>query len=115
MADGLFSSELVSPEVSAALPEGYRLRALRRSDFDSGFLDCLRVLTTVGDLDAAGFEKQYDWMAATGTYYIIVVEDTSRTESPVVGTGALIVERKLYVIHSQAQLSSALHRWPRPS
>lgn len=91
----LFSADLLSPEVASALPEGYRVRALQRNDFAGGFLDCLRVLTTVGDLDAAGFEKQYDWMAAQGTYYIIVIEDTSRTENAVVGTGALIVERKL--------------------
>ncbi|KAH7309149.1 acyl-CoA N-acyltransferase [Stachybotrys elegans] len=91
---GLFSQELVSPEVSAALPEGYRMRALRRSDFKSGFLDCLRVLTTVGEFSEEKFEQQYDTMASQGGYYIIVIEDTNRTESSVVGTGALIVERK---------------------
>ncbi len=93
----LFAADLISPEVSAVLPAGYVLRALRRSDFDSGFLDCLRVLTTVGDLDAAGFEKQWDAMRTQGGYYIIVIEDTNRTENAVVATGALIVERKLYV------------------
>lgn len=104
MAD-LFASNLLSPEVDAALPSGYRLRALRRNDFDSGFLDCLRVLTTVGDLDAAGFEKQWDAMLAQGGYYIIVIEDTNRTEGSVVATGALIVERKLCVpLISRAQL-----------
>lgn len=94
---GLFSDKLVSPEVSVALPKGYRLRALRRSDYESGFLDCLRVLTTVGDVTEAQFQQQYDRMEALGSYYIIVVEDTSRTESSVVATGALIVEQKLYV------------------
>lgn len=94
-SDGLFSAELLSPDVASALPSGYRLRALRKSDFTSGFLDCLRVLTTVGDLTAAQFEKQYDWMISQGSYYIIVIEDTSRTKQPVVATGALILERKL--------------------
>ncbi|UZP37975.1 hypothetical protein NXS19_005791 [Fusarium pseudograminearum] len=37
-------------------------------------------------------------MAAAGSYYIIIIEDTSRKENPVVGTGALITERKF--IHS---------------
>ncbi len=94
--DGLFSSDLLSPEVSAALPAGYAIRALRATDFDSGFLDCLRVLTTVGDVSREAFVERYEWMVkASGTYYILVVEDTSR--GIVVGTGALIVERKLYV------------------
>ncbi|SPJ79875.1 probable glucosamine-phosphate N-acetyltransferase [Fusarium torulosum] len=96
--EGIFSADLLSPEVKAALPEGYTLRALRKSDFNSGFLDCLRVLTTVGDITEAEFVKQYDNMAAAGSYYIIIIEDTSRTERPVVGTGALITERKF--IHS---------------
>ncbi|KAF5023657.1 hypothetical protein F66182_4277 [Fusarium sp. NRRL 66182] len=96
--EGIFSADLLSSEVKAALPEGYTLRALRKSDFDSGFLDCLRVLTTVGDVTEADFAKQYDDMAAAGSYYIIIIEDTTRGEKPVVGTGALITERKF--IHS---------------
>lgn len=93
--EGIFASSLLSPEVSAALPEGYTLRALRKSDYDSGFLDCLRVLTTVGDISRADFEQQYDHMASAASYYVIIIEDTTKTERPVVGTGALIVERKL--------------------
>jgi glucosamine-phosphate N-acetyltransferase len=96
MADqGLFSADLISPEVSAALPEGYRLRALRRGDFTSGFLDCLRVLTTVGEFSEEQFAKQYEAMATQGGYYIVVIEDTNKEGANVVGTGALIVERKL--------------------
>ncbi|KAH7176703.1 acyl-CoA N-acyltransferase [Dactylonectria macrodidyma] len=96
--EGIFASSLLSPEVSAALPEGYTLRALRKSDYDSGFLDCLRVLTTVGDISKADFDQQYDHMANANSYYVIIIEDTTKTERPVVGTGALIVERKF--IHS---------------
>lgn len=92
---GLFPASLLSPEVQAALPEGYAIRALRRSDFATGFLDCLRVLTTVGDVSNEAFEQQYDAMASQEGYYILVVEDTAR--GLIVGTGALIVERKLYV------------------
>lgn len=95
--EGLFSDDLVSPDVSAELPEGYRLRALRKTDFDSGFLDCLRVLTTVGEISREAFEQQFDDMEKQGAYYIIVIEDTNRSEKSVVGTGALIVEKKLYV------------------
>ena len=95
---GLFPASLVSPEVAASLPAGYAIRALRRSDFATGFLDCLRVLTTVGDVTAEAFEKQYDAMAGQEGYYILVVEDTSR--GVIVGTGALIVEKKLCVLPS---------------
>jgi glucosamine-phosphate N-acetyltransferase len=93
---GLFSAEHLSPEVQAALPEGYKLRALRRTDFDAGFLDCLRVLTTVGDIPKEKWEERYDWIARQdGTYFVIVIEDTNTCPSRIVGTGALLAERKL--------------------
>ena len=70
------------------------MRALRPSDYNTGFLDCLRVLTTVGDISEAEFLERYNWMASQdGGYFILVVEDTSIGK--VVGTGALLVERKL--------------------
>merc|ERR1712000_24003 len=94
----LFTPDLLSPEVQSALPQGYVLRALRRDDFASGFLDCLRVLTTVGDVTDEGFGDQFDQMQKQGGYYIVVIEDPSREEAKVVATGALIVERKF--IHS---------------
>lgn len=46
----LFSTELISPEVVAQLPEGYHCRPLQQKDYHNGFLDVLRVLTTVGDI-----------------------------------------------------------------
>ncbi|EFX04939.1 glucosamine 6-phosphate acetyltransferase [Grosmannia clavigera kw1407] len=93
MAEGLFTDELVSPEVAAVLPTGYRVRSLRRTDYASGFLDCLRVLTTVGDVSEAAFVERYDWMAGqNGSYFVLVIEDTA--VGKVVGTGALLVERK---------------------
>lgn len=95
---GLFSDDLISPDVAKALPEGYKIRALQQSDFQAGFLDCLRVLTTVGDITEAQFAERFEWLSKQdGGYYILVIEDGGR----VVGTGALIVERKLYVaLHS---------------
>jgi GNAT superfamily N-acetyltransferase len=92
----LFSSSLISPSVSAALPEGYIIRPLHRSDFQRGFLDVLRVLTTVGEVNAESWDKRYDWMESRpGEYYILCVVDTSREEaSSIVGTGTVFVERK---------------------
>ncbi|EON97044.1 putative glucosamine 6-phosphate n-acetyltransferase protein [Phaeoacremonium minimum UCRPA7] len=90
---GLFGDDLVAPHVASVLPEGYKVRALRRSDYNSGYLDCLRVLTTVGEISEAQFQERYDWISRQdGGYYILVIEDASGTK--VVGTGALIVERK---------------------
>ncbi|KAI6247072.1 Glucosamine 6-phosphate N-acetyltransferase [Erysiphe necator] len=91
-SSGLFSSELISPEVAASLPSTYCIRALRKSDYGLGFLDCLRVLTTVGDISEADWNERYEWMNTQGKggYYLLVIEDRGR----IVGTGALIVERK---------------------
>jgi glucosamine-phosphate N-acetyltransferase len=94
--EGLFTSEFVSPQIAASLPEGYTLRALQKSDYEKGFLDCLRVLTTVGDITEEQWNDRYDWMTTQGkgAYYLLVItNETGR----IVGTGALIVERKLYV------------------
>jgi len=99
---GLFTSDLVSPTIAASLPESYTLRSLRKSDYARGFLDCLRVLTTVGDITEEQWEERYDWMNTQGKggYYLLVVDDGKR----IVGTGALIVERKLCVAPSPTSL-----------
>lgn len=89
----LFSTELISPAVAAALPAGYTVRPIRRSDYARGFLDVLRVLTTVGDVDEAAWDARYDWMSRRNDeYFLICVLDGA---GKIVGTGALIVERKL--------------------
>jgi glucosamine-phosphate N-acetyltransferase len=90
--EGLFSLDLISPTIAASLPESYTIRSLQKGDYSKGFLDCLRVLTTVGDITEAQWNERYDWMNTQGKggYYLLVVEDGNR----IVGTGALIVERK---------------------
>lgn len=91
----LWSSSLISPEVATSLPEGYKARPLERSDFSKGYLDCLRVLTHVEDLSEEQFYERYDEMSAINavkpTYHLLVVEHQGK----IVGTGSLIVERKL--------------------
>ena len=91
-ADTLFSPSLMSPKVTAELPEGYTMRPLQRTDFDNGFLDVLRVLTHVGDVTKDEFESRFDQMKAGAGYHILVIMDG---QDQIVGTGALIVERKL--------------------
>jgi glucosamine-phosphate N-acetyltransferase len=90
---GMFATDLISPAIAASLPETYTIRPLRKFDYARGFLDCLRVLTTVGDITEAQWAERYEWMNTQGRggYYLLVVDDGSR----IVGTGALIVERKL--------------------
>ena len=91
-------TNLISPTVASSLPPTYTLRSLRRSDYHTGFLDVLRVLTTVGDITEEQWNERYDWMGSQGKggYYLLVIEDSSRAErEKVVATGALLVERKL--------------------
>lgn len=89
----LFAPSLISPDVLAALPEGYSCRPLQRADYHTGFLDVLRVLTTVGDISEEKWDERFEWMAKRGDeYFLLVIVDG---EGKVVGTGALVVERKL--------------------
>ncbi|CZR51398.1 probable glucosamine-phosphate N-acetyltransferase [Phialocephala subalpina] len=90
--EGMFGVELVSPAIAASLPPTYTIRALRKSDYSIGFLDVLRVLTTVGDITEEEWNGRYEWMTTQGKggYYLLVVEDQGR----IVATGALLVERK---------------------
>lgn len=92
----LFSDTLISPEVLAALPPDYTIRPLRRSDYARGYLDVLRVLTVVGDISEDDWNDRYNWMAARGgEYFLLVVCDGA---GRIVGTGSLIVEHKF--VHS---------------
>ena len=91
-------TNLISTVVASSLPATYCIRSLRRSDYHSGFLDVLRVLTTVGDITEEQWNERYDWMGSQGKggYYLLVIEDSSRAEKEkIVATGALLVERKL--------------------
>lgn len=92
----LFPASLISPEVISALPPDYTIRPLRRSDYNRGYLDVLRVLTTVGEISEDQWNQRYEWIRARNDeYYMLVICDGA---DRVVGTGSLIVERKF--IHS---------------
>lgn len=89
----LFSATLISPEVASSLPLGYTLRPLEKADYAKGFLTCLHDLTWTGEQTEEEFSARYDEMdtQGAGPYYYIVIEHEGR----IVGTGALIVEKKL--------------------
>lgn len=90
--DRLFPGSLIPAATTASFLEGFQVRPLCRSDYAKGFLDCLRVLTHVGDTTEVEFGERYDEMKqAKGTYYYLVIEHGCH----IVGTGALIVEKKL--------------------
>lgn len=110
----LFSPHLISKSVLSTLPSGYTIRPLQKSDYAKGFLEVLKVLTKVGDISEEAWNGRYDYMAdREGDYFILVVLDggdaPTSDESPsaaasasetdengrrIVGTGALVVERK---------------------
>lgn len=92
----LFPASLISPEVISVLPTDYTIRPLRRSDYGRGYLDVLRVLTTVGEISEEQWNQRYEWIRSRNDeYYLLVICDGA---DRVVGTGSLIVERKF--IHS---------------
>jgi glucosamine-phosphate N-acetyltransferase len=90
---GLFSPSLISHSVTSALPESYTIRPLERSDYHKGFFECIQVLTSTGDISEERFLERYDYMKNLGVHYFLVIEH----EGKIVGTGTLMVERKLYV------------------
>jgi glucosamine-phosphate N-acetyltransferase len=93
----LFPPQLISTTVQEALPAGYKCRPLQKSDYHAGFLDVLRVLTTVGEISEERWNERYDFFKArSDAYFLLVILDESREPNKrIVGTGALIVERKL--------------------
>ena len=73
------------------------MRPLQKADYFEGFLEVLRVLTVVGDISEEAWTERYNWMETRNDeYFLIVIVDQSREAGKqVVGSGALVVERKL--------------------
>ncbi|CDK28253.1 unnamed protein product [Kuraishia capsulata CBS 1993] len=79
--------------VESLIPAGYTIRPLMAADYDNGVLDCLKGLTTVGDVSRLHFEKLLAyWDARRDMYHNMVIVDNSGL---VVATGTLLVEYKL--------------------
>lgn len=91
----LFPASLISAEVVSSLPDGFTIRPLEKGDFAKGFVECLAGLTWMGNLSVGQLESRYDEMdtQGKGPYYYVVIEH----QGHVVGTGAVIVEKKLFV------------------
>lgn len=92
----LFSNDLISEECQNSLPEGYRFRALQRSDFHHGYLGVLRDLAYVGPITEEQWEERFDAMKkCEGTYFVLVIVKEAGDEEVIMGTGTLVVEMKL--------------------
>ncbi|CAG8682726.1 851_t:CDS:2, partial [Acaulospora morrowiae] len=83
----LFSSDLISPEVKAALPEGYTIRPLASDDYERGFLDVLAVLTSIGEISKAQFLERFYYLKAHNHEYFTIV--IISPEDRVVGAGTI--------------------------
>jgi glucosamine-phosphate N-acetyltransferase len=96
-SEQLFVTDLISPEVQKALPEGYILRPLQRNDYKNGHLAVLDDLAFLGDITEESWTERFDFMkSCKGTYYVLVIEDPSRKAgNTLVATGTLFVEKKL--------------------
>ena len=93
----LFSTDLISQEVQDTLPQGYKLKPLQRSDYKNGHLDVLADLAHIGEISEEQWTERFDFMAkCNGTYFVLVIVDENREgEKKIVGTGTLMVEKKL--------------------
>jgi len=69
------------------------IRPLQVDDFDKGYLELLKQLTSVGNVTKEQFENRFSLMkSCKGTYFNTVIVDKSIDK--VVGAASLIVERK---------------------
>ncbi|EPZ35760.1 acyl-CoA N-acyltransferase [Rozella allomycis CSF55] len=89
----VFPDQINFSTVQQTLPPNYIIRPLRSNDFDKGFSQLLSQLTDIGDLSAQNFQDRFhEMLAMPGTYYIIVIENT--TTQKLVASGSLILEKK---------------------
>ncbi|XP_030370589.1 probable glucosamine 6-phosphate N-acetyltransferase [Scaptodrosophila lebanonensis] len=82
------------PFISAASPgeTWLKVRPLKDTDFDRGFLQLLSQLTTVGNVSRTQFLTRFSQMKASGDYFVTVIEDTRKNE--IIGAASLVIERK---------------------
>lgn len=96
--DLLFDVSVVSAEIKSEYPAGYTIRPLARDDYHRGFFKCLQDLTWTGDITEAQYLERFDWHKkfGQGWYYCVVIVDAT---DRIIGTGVVVVERKLFVIN----------------
>lgn len=91
--DLLFDPQLIPESAASDMPEGYSIRPIALDDYNKGVLDCLRVLTTVGDISLERWTEQFNyWKKNNDQYFTLVITDTAQN---VVAVGTVLIERKL--------------------
>lgn len=89
----LFDPQVIPEDVANDIPEGYSMRPIALDDYDKGVLDCLRGLTTVGDISQEMWDNQFKyWKKNHDQYFTLVITDAVQR---VVAVGTLLMERKL--------------------
>jgi len=69
------------------------VRPLQSDDYQRGYLELLKQLTSVGDVSLADFKERFSLMkSCQGTYYNTVIVD--KVSDRVIGAASLIIERK---------------------
>ena len=81
-------------KLEEASDEQFTFRWLEEADYEKGYRDTLKGLTTVDDITKEQFSLRYNEMfpRLQDVHKIVVIEDTQGQK--VIGTGALIIERK---------------------
>ncbi|RUS32354.1 acyl-CoA N-acyltransferase [Jimgerdemannia flammicorona] len=92
MTVNLFADLLISANVQAQLPKGYRIRPLAIDDYDRGVLKLLSQLSVVGEVSKDQFIERFEHMRNLKTYFITVIHEESTDRTVAVGT--LVVEYK---------------------
>eukprot|EP00126_Sphaerothecum_destruens_P015002 Sdes_comp8908_c0_seq1m309 len=97
----LYDSELLKGfQSEASLDPTCVVRPLHLDDYEKGYLELLKQLTTVGEISEAQFKQRFLELArCEQTYYITVVENIQLKK--IICCGTLFVERKY--IHEMAQ------------
>lgn len=91
--DLLFDPQVIPEAVTKDIPEGYSIRPIALDDYDKGVLDCLRGLTTVGDISLERWTEQFNyWKKNNDQYFTLVITDAGQK---VVAVGTVLIERKL--------------------
>ena len=78
-------------KMSATRMKHFKVRHLKKNDFNNGFVDLLRHLTDVGDVTKEMFERTFDHRISKNKT-ILVIEDTR--SGTIVGTASLLTEYK---------------------
>ncbi|KAI9493895.1 acyl-CoA N-acyltransferase [Zychaea mexicana] len=89
----LFEESFISPQVQAALPEGYTVRPLRENDYERGFLKVLEVLTEVGTQTKEQWLERFNYFKQHNHEYFTIAICDDR-QNKVVAAGTIFVERK---------------------